>query len=112
VKKWVRLYTVILLPFTIYAGWDCLTDLQHRNLIISIGRCRNESLKYQGAERIRAFVTALDKVQPGPVSGDVRAEFEHYKALWDASLITYDKTGSFGNYDKDIEASAQRLKGL
>jgi hypothetical protein len=69
-------------------------------------------MRYQGAARVRAFVAALDKIQPGPVSRNVRAEFEHYKALWNASLSTYDKTGSFGDYDKDIAASAKNLKDL
>jgi hypothetical protein len=111
-KKWIILSTVVLLPFSVYMSWNALTDLQHGNLITNIGECRQESMRFQGAERVRVFVAALDKIQTGPVSRAVRAEFEHYKALWNASLSTYDKTGSFGDYDKEITASAQRLKDL
>ena len=111
-KKWSSLFCVVMLPLAVFLGWNSLTELQHGNLMSDISECRQESMRYQGPERVRAFVVALDKIQPGPVSGDVRAEFEHYKALWDVSLSTYAKTGRFGDYDKDIAASAQKLKNL
>jgi hypothetical protein len=111
-KKWNLLFAVVVLPLTVYLGWNSLTELQHGNLMSAISRCSEESMRFQRAARVRAFVVALDKIQPGPVSSNVRAEFEHYKALWNASLNTYDKTGSFGDYDRDISASAKKLNDL
>jgi hypothetical protein len=106
------LFAVVLLPIVGYFGWHSLTDLQHGSLMSAISRCSQDSMKHQGAERIRTFVAALDAIRPGPVSREVRTEFEHYKALWHAGLSTYDKTGSFGDYDMDIATSAKKLENL
>lgn len=111
-KKWPILFSAVLLPVSIYMGWNSLTGLQRNNLMRAIGECSQKSMKYQGIQRVREFVVELNMIHPGPVSREVRNEFEHYRALWNASLRNYDKTGSLGDYDSDIAASAQKLKDL
>jgi hypothetical protein len=93
-------------------GWQSLTSLQHDALMSAIKRGSQESMKHSGVDRVRVFVAALDEIHPGPVSRAVRTEFDRYKALWHASLNSYDKTGSFGDFDKDIAISAKKLKAL
>jgi hypothetical protein len=105
-------FALVVLLLSGFMCWLGLTNIEDNRLKDSIRDCSQNSMRFQGVERVRAFVVALDKIRPGLVSGAMRREFEHYKALWNESLADYDKTGRFGDLDKKIAASAKRHNGL